>query len=143
MKKLVMSVAACLVITALYAGNNDSIVVKRDPRMDLLAQKQAQVNKRTAMLTSNGQYKGYRVQVISTNSREQAFKIKAELLTRFSDQKTYTIYQSPLFKVRIGNFLRREDADKYRKLLNKVYPQGVYVVEDVIEYNPSEEEELF
>ncbi len=138
-----MSVAACLVITALYAGNNDSIVVKRDPRMDLLAQKQAQVNKRTAMLTSNGQYKGYRVQVISTNSREQAFKIKAELLTRFSDQKTYTIYQSPLFKVRIGNFLRREDADKYRKLLNKVYPQGVYVVEDVIEYNPSEEEELF
>jgi hypothetical protein len=143
MKKLVMSVAACLVITALYAGNDDSIVVKRDPRMDLLAQKQAQVNKRTAMLTSNGQYKGYRVQVISTNSREQAFKIKAELLTRFSDQKTYTIYQSPLFKVRIGNFLRREDADKYRKLLNKVYPQGVYVVEDVIEYNPSEEEELF
>lgn len=138
-----MSVATCLVITALYAGNNDSIVVKRDPRMDLLAQKQAQVNKRTAMLTSNGQYKGYRVQVISTNSREQAFKIKAELLTRFSDQKTYTIYQSPLFKVRIGNFLRREDADKYRKLLNKVYPQGVYVVEDIIEYNPSEEEELF
>jgi len=115
-------------------------LVKKDARLDLLTAKQAQINKRTAMLTSSGQYKGYRVQVISTNSREQAFRIKTELLNRFPDQKTYTSYQSPLFKVRIGNFVKKEDAEQFRKMLNRFYPQGVYVVEDVIEYNAADDE---
>lgn len=119
---------------------SDTILVKKDARLDLLTAKQAQINKRTAMLTSSGQYKGYRVQVISTNSRDQAFRIKTELLSRFPDQKTYTSYQSPLFKVRIGNFIKREDAEQFRKMLNRFYPQGVYVVEDVIEYNLVEDE---
>lgn len=118
----------------------DTILVKKDARLDLLTAKQAQINKRTALLTSSGQYKGYRVQVISTNSRDQAFRIKTELLSRFPDQKTYTSYQSPLFKVRIGNFIKKEDAEQFRKTLNRFYPQGVYVVEDVIEYNAVEDE---
>ncbi len=118
----------------------DTIVVKKDARLDLLTAKQAQINKRTAMLTSSGQYKGYRVQVISTNSRDQALKMKTELMSRFPDQKTYTSYQSPLFKVRIGNFVRKEDAEQFRKTLSRLYPQGVYVVEDLIEYNAAEDE---
>lgn len=119
---------------------SDSIIVKKDARLDLLTAKQAQINKRSAMMTSNGQYKGYRIQVISTNSRDKALSIKTELLSRFPDQKTYTSYQSPLFKVRIGNFVRKEDAEQFRKTLSRFYPQGVYVVEDVIEYNPVEDE---
>lgn len=118
----------------------DTIVVKKDARLDLLTAKQAQINKRTAMLTSSGQYKGYRVQVISTNSRDQALRMKTELMSRFPDQKTYTSYQSPLFKVRIGNFVRKEDAEQFRKMLTRLYPQGVYVVEDLIEYNAAEDE---
>lgn len=119
---------------------SDSIIVRKDPRLDLLTAKQAQINKRSAMMTSSGQYKGYRIQVISTNSRDQALSIKTELLSRFPDQKTYTSYQSPLFKVRIGNFIRKEDAEQFRKTLSRFYPRGVYVVEDVIEYNPVEDE---
>ena len=121
---------------------SDSVIVKKDPRLDLLTAKQAQINKRTAMMTSNGQYKGYRIQVISTTNRDQAFKIKTELLGRFPDQKSYTSYQSPLFKVRIGNFLKKEDAEQFRKTLNRFYPKGVYVVEDIIEYTFVEDEEL-
>jgi hypothetical protein len=119
---------------------SDSIIVRKDPRLDLLTAKQAQINKRSAMMTSSGQYKGYRIQVISTNSRDRALSIKTELLSRFPDHKTYTSYQSPLFKVRIGNFIRKEDAEQFRKTLSRFYPQGVYVVEDVIEYNAIEEE---
>jgi cell division septation protein DedD len=119
---------------------SDSVIVRKDPRLDLLTAKQAQINKRSAMMTSSGQYKGYRIQVISTNSRDRALSIKTELLSRFPDHKTYTSYQSPLFKVRIGNFIRKEDAEQFRKTLSRFYPQGVYVVEDVIEYNAIEEE---
>jgi hypothetical protein len=138
---LIRCLACCVFLVAGHMLQaSDTILVKKDARLDLLTAKQAQINKRTAMLTSSGQYKGYRVQVISTNSRDQAFRIKTELLSRFPDQKTYTSYQSPLFKVRIGNFVKKEDAEQFRKMLNRFYPQGVYVVEDVIEYNLAEDE---
>lgn len=141
MSVLIRSISICLLLfSAMELWAADTIVVRKDNRLDLLTAKQAQLNKRTAMLTSDGQYKGYRLQVISTNSRDQAFRIKTELLSRFPDHKTYTSYQSPLFKVRIGNFVKREDAEQFRKLLNRFYPKGVYVVEDVIEYNLAEDE---
>ncbi|GAC1441831.1 MAG: hypothetical protein NVSMB63_09720 [Sediminibacterium sp.] len=120
----------------------DSIIVIRDARFDLLTTKQALINKRTSMMTSSGLYKGYRIQVLSTTHRDQAFKVKADLLSWFPDQRCYTLFQSPSFRVRIGNFLRKEDAEKFRKQLYKYYPQGVYVVEDAIEYTPKDEEEI-
>ncbi len=120
----------------------DSIIFAKDHRMDLLTAKQVQINRRTAMMTSSGLYRGYRIQVISTNKRDQAFRIKAELLSRFPDQKSYTMFQSPYFKIRIGNFIKKEDAERLRKQLLKYYPQGVYVVEDAIEYTPKDDEEI-
>ncbi len=139
MKKIFCSILLLTMITALHAS--DTIVVKKGPRLDVLTAKQAQINKRAASMTSAGMYKGFRVQVISTNSRDEAFKIKADLLTKFPDQKTYTLFQSPFFKVRIGNFLKKEDADKFRKQLSALFPGGVYIVEDAIDYTPKGDEE--
>jgi hypothetical protein len=92
------------------------------------------------MMAGNGLYRGFRIQVISTNQRDQAFRIKAELLTNFPDHKSYIIYQSPNFKVRIGNFIKKEDAEMLKSQLNKFYPRGVYIVDDAVEYNPREDE---
>lgn len=133
--------AAVLVFTT-SALAGDTILVRKDPRLDVLTAKQAQINKRTAMMTSSGLYRGFRLQVISTVNRDQAFKIKTQLLNWFPEQKTYTTFQSPSFKVRIGNFLKREEAEKFRKILNQYFPQGVYVVEDAIEYTPKVDEEF-
>ena len=120
----------------------DTIIVKKDSRLDLLTQKQAFINKRSSMMTSVGQYKGYRIQVLSTNRREDAFRVKADLLAAFADQKSYIIFQSPNFKVRIGNFLKRSEAENFRKQLVNVYPQGGYIVEDAIEYSEKGDDEI-
>ena len=103
-----------LIITLFFAKisfANDTIIIHKDARLDLLTQKQIQINKHAAMLNSTGQYKGFRVQIMSTGNRDEAFKIKADLLTKFPDQKSYTIFQSPNYKIRIGNFLKKEDAE--------------------------------
>lgn len=119
----------------------DTIIITKDARLDILTQKEIQQNKRSVMLTSSGQYKGFRVQAISTLNREQAFKLKADLLANFPDEKSYVLFQAPYFKVRIGNFINRDDADKFRTKLNKFFQKNMYVVEDVIEYTPQEEDE--
>lgn len=124
------------------ANAADTIIVVKDARLDILTGKQVLVNKRLAMLTPSGLYKGFRIQVISTSNREDAFRIKADLLSKFPDQKTYMVYQSPNFKVRIGNYLKKEEAEKFKAQLNKLFPQGVYIVEDGIEYTPKEGEDI-
>lgn len=121
---------------------NDTIIVHKDARLDLLTQKQIQMNKLASMLTSNGLYKGFRVQIISTSNRDEAFKMKADVLTKFPDQKSYIVFQAPNYKIRIGNFLKREDAENYRKQITNSFPQEIYVVEDAIEYTPKGNEEI-
>ena len=136
MKRLLLLLSIILISVHLKA--NDTIIVRKDPRLDLLTDKQAEINKRTGMITSSGLYKGFRIQILSTTSRDQANQVKSDLLNRFSDEKTYLQYHSPYFKVRIGNFINKDDAEKFRLKLNKFYPLGVYIVEDVIE-NPGQE----
>ena len=123
------------------ANATDTIIVHKDARLDVLTTKQAAVNKLTAKMTSNGQYKGYRLQVLNSRSRDEAFKAKSDLLQLFPDQKSYVLFQSPYFKVRIGNFYEKSEAISFKTQLSKKYPQSAYVVEDVIEYTPGEEDE--
>jgi len=134
---------AAFVITAVLhvTATPDTVIVQQDPRIDILVQKQAQINKRSAMLTSSGMYKGFRLQVASTQNREEAFKLITLLISRFPNHKSYILFQSPYFKVRIGNFLKREEAEKLRQQMQKQFPSGVYLVDDAIEYTPTEEEE--
>jgi hypothetical protein len=138
-------IMALLVVTLLALramANSDTVIVRKDPRLDILSAKQAQINKRSSMMTSSGLYKGFRVQVLSTQSRGEAFKMKTDLLTRFPEEKSYLIFQSPNFKVRIGNFLKRSDAERLKQQLSKLVGQNVYVVEDAIEYTPKEGEDI-
>ncbi len=94
------------------AKATDSVTVKKDPRLDMLTARQISINKLTSNMTSNGQYKGYRLQILNTRSREEAFKVKAELLQHFPDQKAYALFQSPYFKVRFGNYIEKAEAER-------------------------------
>lgn len=132
---------ASLLVVAGHTFSQDTIVVRKDSRLDVLNAKQAAINKISAKMTSNGLFRGFRLQVINTRSREQAFQVKTELLQRFPEEKTYLLYQSPYFKVRIGNFLERPAAEEFKKMVAKQYPQGVFVIEDAIEYKPTGLEE--
>lgn len=120
----------------------DTITINKDLRLDILTQKQAIINKRSKLMTSNGLYRGYRLQLLNSSNRNQAFKLKYDLLTAYPDYKVYVSYQAPYFKVRFGNFIKREDAEKMRRELNKTYQTGVFIVEDAIEYTPKDDEDI-
>lgn len=136
--KLVFLFFACFSFAfCVKAQDSTYVIVRKDPRLDVLNSKQAAINKNSARMSSNGMYKGYRLQIISTRSRDEAFKIKADLIQKFPAQKVYALFQSPYFKIRLGNFLERDEAERFRKSVLAYYPQGVYVVQDLIEYTPA------
>ena len=119
-----------------------TVIVHKDPRFDELAAMQAEINKKSYLSTP--QYiRGFRIQAANTQNRDEANAIKAELLRRFPDQKSYLLYQAPNFRVRIGNFLTQKDASQLRKMISALYPdKGIYIVPDIVEHTPSEGEEF-
>jgi len=59
------------------------------------------------------------------------------------EEKTHFMYQEPNVRVRIGNFLDRKEAEKFKSRITKMFPgKGIYIVPDVIDYTPKEDEEL-
>lgn len=123
------------------SGNDsNSVIVHKDPRVDILVKKQAQINEET---TKEGRKtaKGYRLLVINTNKRDEAIAAKTKVYTYFPDLKAYLIYQSPYFKVKVGNFKDRKDADDFRKELSTLFPKGVFIINDIIEIRSDKNKE--
>lgn len=81
---------------------------------------------------------GFRVQVYSSN-QQQVAKNEALLLQQDLENKldkpVYTLSEPPFWKVRIGNFLTREEAMEYREIFIRQFPDlqgGTYIVPDQI-----------
>ena len=117
------------------------VVVHKDPRLDLLVNKQIQINEETSRLARRTM-RGYRLMVINTNKRDEAIAAKTQVYTYFPELKAYLQYQSPFFKLKAGNFKTRDEAEEYRKRLNIYFPKGVFIMNDVIEVKPDDRELL-
>jgi hypothetical protein len=118
--------------------DTSSIVVHKDPRLDLLVKKQAEINEET---TRNARKvaRGFRLLVVNTNHREEAISAKTKLYQYFPELKSYLLYQSPYFKLKAGNFRDKKDAENYQQKLNKVFPKGVFIMSDLIEVKPDKD----
>lgn len=118
--------------TAKQPVDSNSVIVHRDPRLDLLVKKQAEINEITGK-DARKTDKGYRILIISTNSRNEAMTAKTKVYSYFPELKAYLWYQSPYFRVKAGNFLERKDAESYQKRLNVYFPKGVFIMKDEVE----------
>jgi hypothetical protein len=111
------------------------VVVHKDPRLDMLIKKQAEINEITSR-DSRRTARGFRLMIINTNKREEAIAAKTRIYTYFPELKAYLLYQSPYFKLKVGNFKDRKDAEGYQKRLNVYFPKGVFIMNDIIEVKP-------
>lgn len=81
---------------------------------------------------------GFRVQVYSSNVQIQAKNEAMLLHQELSKQLTQAIYiisEPPFWKVRVGDFRTREEANVYKETLLKLYPilqSSTYVVPDKV-----------
>jgi len=117
-----------------------SVIVHKDPRIDLLVKKQIQINEETSR-EARRVGKGYRLLVINTNNREEAAAAKTKVYTYFPELKSYLLYQAPYFKLKVGNFKDRKEAEDYQERLQKYFPKGVFIMNDTIEIKLDKDKE--
>lgn len=121
-----------------YCQDTSSIVIHKDPRIDLLIKKESDINlafKRANARTA----RGYRLMVLNTVKRDEAISAKTRIYTYFPELKAYLIYQAPYFKLKAGNFRTRDEAEKYQKELSVYFPKGVFVISETIEVKPEKD----
>jgi hypothetical protein len=117
-----------LYVSKLHAQDTNSVVVHKDSRIGLLVNKQIEINKNSRR---NGP--GFRILVISSNNRNKVLDAKTKMIQRFPELKAYMMYQSPFFRLKVGNFVERADAEEYLPGIQKLFDGNVYVVPDNIE----------
>jgi hypothetical protein len=114
-----------------------SVVVNKDPRIDLLVNKQIEINEVTTR-NSRRAAPGFRILVISSNDRNKVIDAKTKMYREFPELKAYMMYNSPFFRLKVGNFRERTDAEEYLSRIQRLYPTGIYIVPDTIEIRPDQ-----
>ncbi|NDV54848.1 SPOR domain-containing protein [Parabacteroides sp. 52] len=82
--------------------------------------------------------KGFRTQVFSGNqraSKAEALEKEKEIKEVFPDVQTYVNYDAPFWRLRVGDFRTREEADLLLHQLRKAFPvygKEMYIVPEEI-----------
>jgi hypothetical protein len=103
------------------------VSVSMDPRI-------GQVIEDHKIATAEARIKGFRVQLCSesgNNAKAAANAQKAAFLRQYPGMAAYLIWESPNFKVRIGDFKTRLDATLFWKQIQSAFPESYVVMDEI------------
>lgn len=135
MRHLIIIIILGMTFSAAAQVDSGTVIVHKDPRIDLLIKKQIQINEETTR-NSRRSGPGFRIQVISTTDRNKAIAAKTKIYQAYPELKPYIIYQSPYYRLKVGNFKERDEAEGYLPKLLKDFPGTSFIVKDTIEKDP-------
>lgn len=109
-----------------------NINVVSDPRLQTLVERHVTYGKHLKGIP------GYRVQIFfdsGNNARKKANDIKLEFTSKYPGIEAYLIFNEPHFKVRVGNFRNRFEAEYYKKKFESDF-KNIFIVRDLMEFPP-------
>lgn len=140
-------ITACIVVLlATWTQAQESRVeVIKDPRITALQQFRAEhaINPSTNTTISLGskpidkstakrvRMRGFRVQIFSGANRNDAVAVQNRFLKQFSDMGAYLNYEEPNFRVKVGDFRTRGEANNFMRRIRGQYSNVFVFVEDI------------
>ena len=96
------------------------VTVTQDPKLEQLLNEKRKVN---SSITINNQYK---IQIFNGSSEES----KKTLIQFKKENKNYDatiVFSTPIYKVWVGNFKTRIEAERNLNILKKKYPNAILI----------------
>lgn len=115
-----------------------SVYVKQDARIDTLQKSFRQANLRRGM-------QGFRVQIYTASGNRSKLlteKEKARFDSQYPGVRSYITYDEPYFKLRVGDFRTRLDAQKFLREISSSYLYSIIVVDRINFPRLADEKEL-
>jgi hypothetical protein len=110
------------------AENDGNIKIVQDEKVDLLVNKHIQINQNKKGI------EGYRIQIFfdsGTNSKTRAQSIFESFKAKYPETGVYLTFKAPNYKVRVGDFRTKLDAQRFLNTIIGGYPNA-WVIEDMI-----------
>jgi len=114
LKKNILSFLFAGLSTCYVNAQDQNITVNQDPKFEQLLNEKRKIN---TSLTVNDSYK---IQIF-TGSSENAKKTLSEFRTEFNDIDATIVFNTPNYKVWVGNFRTRIEAEKTLLDINNRY----------------------
>lgn len=111
---------------------NKNVTIKVNNKIDTLIAVQRIIN------TEANHFNGYRIQIYSdagNNSKSKAMEVQSVFAKTNPDYSSYLTFSEPYYKVRVGDFRTRIDAEKLLKNIVEVYP-AAFIVADKVVFDP-------
>lgn len=74
---------------------------------------------------------GYRVQIYIGNERQQADAAKLQVYQTFPELAPYLSYNQPTYKLKVGDFMRRTDAERYYSQIKQLIASAMLIPDKV------------
>lgn len=102
--------------------------VRQDPRITDLLVRNAQLNQKKRGTD------GFRLEIFfgsDSKAREKAMRVKNDFNLTFPTIPAYVTFQTPNFKVRVGNFRNKSEALKSKTFIASKYPNAFLVKDNI------------
>ena len=126
-----------------YTPRKGKVKIHQSPLIDSMMVSQLQHASTHLVMDQEESYimgAGYRIQIFSDNN-QRAAKAEAEakqleILEVFPDMATYVYFQSPFWKLRVGNYRTSEEAHAALRMLKNAFPKWkeMYIINDIIKF---------
>jgi SPOR domain len=74
---------------------------------------------------------GYRIQIYVGNVRTDADAARLFIYQTYPELNPYTTFTQPTYRVKIGDFMNRMDAERYLQQLRSQYPTSVILADKI------------
>ena len=125
---LLLLLSRGVVIAQEAASVQKKTEIVQDPRIDQLVSKHIKVNQELVTMD------GFRIQLFSdsgNNSKTRAQALQEELLVKYPEMGVYLTFKSPNYKIRLGDFRTKLDAQRILNQIAVDYPNA-FIVSDQI-----------
>ena len=110
------------------AESKGEVTINKDERIDALVKELGTTKPGKA----NVQIDGYRLQIIASSNKELVVGERAKLVASYPTVRPYMKYDQPNFRLRVGDFRTKLEAQKLQNELKNTFPYAI-VVKDQIE----------
>jgi len=130
--KYAVIIALIGIPSLVLAQTRGTVQVDKDPKVDSLIGNYlvggGKVgNGEPASASSNG----YRIQIFSGSDRKEAYSVQSKFQNKFPDTHTYLSYRDPNFKVKVGDFRSRSEAEKMIEEMKPAFG-GLFIIPEKI-----------
>lgn len=75
--------------------------------------------------------RGFRVQIYSGSNRNDAYAVQSRFKSQYSDMESYINYDEPNYRVKVGDFRSRSEANSFMRILRSQYSNVFVFQEDI------------